>query len=75
MFLFSTHDSTIVAMLTALKAFDKRWPPYCASIVFELFEDKVGKHWVNLSYCEQVSRLFIVSPKILYLENNHLFTG
>ena len=37
-FFYSTHDSMIAALLSALKSFDKQNPDYGSSIIFELYQ-------------------------------------
>ena len=69
LFLYSVHDSTLVPLLNSFQAYDRQWPPYCANIAIELWEDKTGKHWVNLGYCGQVQPYSL----FLCLLYTHLF--
>jgi len=55
MYLYSSHDSTLAAILLALGCYDAEWPPYAADLAFELYEDVDGKHYVKLRYCSKVS--------------------
>ncbi|KAK6178514.1 hypothetical protein SNE40_013292 [Patella caerulea] len=58
MCLYSTHDSTLVALLASFDIFDHTWPPFAADLRLELYEDSNGKHWVKVLYCgkEQITR-------------------
>ncbi|ESO98462.1 hypothetical protein LOTGIDRAFT_174271 [Lottia gigantea] len=48
--LYSTHDSTLVALLCSLDIFDHQWPPFAADVRFELYQDNKGKYWVRVLY-------------------------
>ena len=49
--LYSNHDSTLRAVLSALGIFDKVWPPYASHIAMELWEETAtGKHFVAMQY-------------------------
>ncbi|GAB5592234.1 hypothetical protein Unana1_07134 [Umbelopsis nana] len=40
MAIYSGHDTTVAPLLIILGCFDKRWPPFSSSILFELFKEK-----------------------------------
>ncbi len=42
MLLFAGHDSTVMPLLIALHCFDKRWPPFAADVIFELYSQVTG---------------------------------
>ncbi len=49
--LYSNHDSTLRAVLTALGVFDEVWPPYASHIAMELWEETAtGRHFVTMQY-------------------------
>ncbi|XP_077870634.1 lysophosphatidic acid phosphatase type 6-like [Saccoglossus kowalevskii] len=48
--MYSCHDTTLIAVLSGLDIFDNQWPPYAADLVFELYEDKEGRHYVKTKY-------------------------
>ena len=59
---FSGHDSTIAPLLVSYKVYDKRWPPFAANVIFELYENKKApqeeeKHFVRMLYNQRVQRL------------------
>ena len=38
MFLYSSHDTSIMALLLALGVFDNKWPDYAADLRIELYQ-------------------------------------
>lgn len=59
LFLYSTHDVTLIPLLISLGIFDQKWPPYAADITVELYQHKRSKEWfTRLTYNgkEQVVR-------------------
>lgn len=51
LFLYSTHDVTLIPLLIALGIFDQKWPPYAADITLELYQHKKSKGWfTRLTY-------------------------
>jgi hypothetical protein len=51
MVLYSNHDSTLRAILSALGIFDDVWPPYASHVALELWEELVsGKKFVVMQY-------------------------
>ncbi|PVD36224.1 hypothetical protein C0Q70_03200 [Pomacea canaliculata] len=50
-YLYSTHDSTMVALLESTGLFNWQWPPFAADLRFELYEDDDKQHWVRVLYC------------------------
>lgn len=47
--MLSGHDSTIAPLLTALQVFDKEWPNYASSVIFELRQGQ-SKDFINILY-------------------------
>ncbi|XP_074044716.1 lysophosphatidic acid phosphatase type 6 [Macrotis lagotis] len=59
LYLYATHDVTLMPLLMTLGIFDHKWPPYASDLVLELYQHKEYKDWfVRLSYNgkEQVVR-------------------
>lgn len=59
MYLYATHDVTLLPMLLALGIFDNKWPPFAVDLTMELYQHQESKEWfVRLSYNgkEQVPR-------------------
>lgn len=59
MYLYATHDVTLLPMLWALGIFDNKWPPFAVDLTMELYQHRESKEWfVQLSYNgkEQVPR-------------------
>jgi len=58
MHLFSGHDTTLMPLLHALDIHDSRWPPYAASITFELYKDeRNSEHYVRVLYLNEEQTL------------------
>lgn len=56
LYLYSSHDSMVVPLLLSLGNYQWQWPPYAASITFELWRHRrSGDHYVKLTYNDQVS--------------------
>ena len=53
-YLYACHDSTLAPLLESLGLFDGEWPPYCAAVEFDLFEDPKHEKFVRVSYLEKV---------------------
>ncbi|KAK7096333.1 lysophosphatidic acid phosphatase type 6-like [Littorina saxatilis] len=53
MSLYSTHDSTMIALLEATGLFDWQWPPFAADLRMELYQDKGEQLWVRVLYLGQ----------------------
>lgn len=49
-FMFSAHDTTVCALLSAMKVFNKRSPPYAATILTELHEKANGSFFIRIYY-------------------------
>ncbi|KAJ8657497.1 hypothetical protein O0I10_006799 [Lichtheimia ornata] len=49
LYIYSGHDTTIAPLLISMDVFNKRWPPFSSSIVFELFKQKGGGSWFGRS--------------------------
>ncbi|XP_034357346.1 lysophosphatidic acid phosphatase type 6 isoform X1 [Arvicanthis niloticus] len=59
MYLYATHDVTLLPMLLALGIFDQKWPPFAVDLTMELYQHQESKEWfVQLYYNgkEQVPR-------------------
>ncbi|XP_027718310.1 lysophosphatidic acid phosphatase type 6-like [Vombatus ursinus] len=59
LYLYATHDVTLMPLLITLGIFDHKWPPYAANLIMELYQHQESKDWfVRLSYNgkEQVVR-------------------
>ncbi|NXM85546.1 PPA6 phosphatase, partial [Oenanthe oenanthe] len=51
LYLYASHDSTIIPLLLALGTFDHKWPPYSADVTLELYQHQRSKEWfVRVSY-------------------------
>ena len=62
-FLYSCHDASLVPILKSLGIFDNRWPPFCATIEFDLLENAKHEKFVKVSYCGEVCNItFSLSP-------------
>ncbi|XP_075053403.1 lysophosphatidic acid phosphatase type 6 isoform X2 [Mixophyes fleayi] len=59
LFLYATHDVTLIPLLIALGIFDQKWPPYAADLTFELYQHRPSNEWfarLNYNGKEQVLR-------------------
>ncbi|XP_055979083.1 lysophosphatidic acid phosphatase type 6 isoform X1 [Sorex fumeus] len=59
LYLYATHDVTLIPLLMALDIYDNKWPPFAADLTLELYQHRESKEWfVQLHYCgeEQVPR-------------------
>lgn len=55
LFLYASHDSTLIPLLLALGTFDHKWPPYAADVTLELYQHRRSKEWfVRMSYRGEV---------------------
>ncbi|NWZ83134.1 lysophosphatidic acid phosphatase type 6 [Poecile atricapillus] len=51
LFLYASHDSTLIPLLLALGTFDNKWPPYASDVILELYQHRRSKEWfVRVSY-------------------------
>lgn len=50
LWLYSAHDFTISNFLNSLKLFDAHFPPYAASVHFELYKSSQNEHYLQLFY-------------------------
>uniref|UniRef100_F7EFL7 Lysophosphatidic acid phosphatase type 6 n=1 Tax=Monodelphis domestica TaxID=13616 RepID=F7EFL7_MONDO len=56
LYLYATHDVTLMPLLITLGIFDHKWPPYAADLIIELYQHKKSKDWfVRLLYNDKVS--------------------
>ncbi|KAM9388512.1 lysophosphatidic acid phosphatase type 6 [Phaethornis superciliosus] len=54
LFLYASHDITLLPLLVALGTFDGKWPPYAADVSLELYRHRRSREWfVRLTYCGQ----------------------
>ncbi|XP_004469024.2 lysophosphatidic acid phosphatase type 6 [Dasypus novemcinctus] len=59
LYLYATHDVTLIPLLVALGIFDHKWPPFAVDLTVELYQHRDSKEWfVRLCYHgeEQVPR-------------------
>ncbi|OBS74731.1 hypothetical protein A6R68_14734 [Neotoma lepida] len=59
LYLYATHDVTLMPILMALGIFDHKWPPFAVDLTMELYQHQESKEWfVQLYYHgeEQVPR-------------------
>ncbi|KAM5179755.1 lysophosphatidic acid phosphatase type 6 [Mantella aurantiaca] len=57
LFLYASHDVTIIPLLMALGIFNQKWPPYAADLTLELYQHRPSKAWyarLNYNGQEQV---------------------
>lgn len=55
LYLYASHDSTLIPLLLALGTFDDKWPPYAADVTLELYQHRHSKEWfVRVSYRGEV---------------------
>ncbi|CAN7941937.1 unnamed protein product, partial [Ixodes hexagonus] len=47
LYMYSTHDTLVSALLDALNIFDGKAPPYCSTLLLELHRDGAGGHFVD----------------------------
>lgn len=50
LFLFATHDSTIVGLLGLLDIWDEQWPPYSVDLRVELYENENKEKFIQVLY-------------------------
>ncbi|XP_060083776.1 lysophosphatidic acid phosphatase type 6-like [Ylistrum balloti] len=50
LFLFATHDSTMVGILGLLDIWDNEWPPFSVDIRFELYENQNKEKFIQVIY-------------------------
>ncbi|CAN2388749.1 Belongs to the histidine acid phosphatase family, partial [Pristimantis euphronides] len=51
LFLYASHDVTLVPLLMAFGIFDQKWPPFAADITLELYQHQPSREWfTRLSY-------------------------
>ncbi|XP_065649266.1 lysophosphatidic acid phosphatase type 6-like isoform X1 [Hydra vulgaris] len=50
MYLYSAHDTTIIALLMVLDLWEEKWPAFSSSIIFELYTNQVGNKFVRVLY-------------------------
>lgn len=55
LYLYATHDVTLIPLLMALDIYDNKWPPFAADLTLELYQHRDSKEWfVQLYYCGEV---------------------
>ncbi|XP_072277661.1 lysophosphatidic acid phosphatase type 6 [Pyxicephalus adspersus] len=51
LFLYASHDVTLIPLLMALGIFDGKWPPYASDLTLELYQHQPSKAWfARLNY-------------------------
>ncbi|KAM6167494.1 lysophosphatidic acid phosphatase type 6 isoform 1-T2 [Erethizon dorsatum] len=51
LYLYATHDVTLMPLLMVLGTFDHKWPPFAADLTIELYQHQESKEWfVQLYY-------------------------
>ncbi|KAM9320394.1 lysophosphatidic acid phosphatase type 6 [Gastrophryne carolinensis] len=51
LFLYASHDVTLIPLLIALGIFDHKWPPYASDLTLELYQHRQSKGWfARLNY-------------------------
>lgn len=64
--LLSGHDTTLMPLLRSMDIFNERWPPYCADIAIELYQDEtVPSLWVQVLYCGVAQHVFDLGQTLL----------
>lgn len=62
MFMYSGHDTTVAALLSALNLFaNGTSPPYAASVLVELHQNSAGKYYVNVLYKNTTDRAYLLT--------------
>lgn len=62
MYLYATHDVTLMPILMALGIFDRKWPPFAVDLTMELYQHQKSKEWfVQLYYHGEVRSLRMVA--------------
>ncbi|XP_035227650.1 testicular acid phosphatase homolog isoform X1 [Stegodyphus dumicola] len=66
--IYSAHDTNIAVVLAALNLFNMKQPPYCSSLLFELYE-KNGKNVIRLLYLNSTNpEKEMQTPHVLKIE-------
>ncbi|XP_029416726.1 lysophosphatidic acid phosphatase type 6 isoform X2 [Nannospalax galili] len=45
LYLYATHDVTLMPLLMALGIFDHKWPPFAVDLTMELYQHQESKEW------------------------------
>ncbi|RWS08548.1 Testicular acid phosphatase-like protein [Dinothrombium tinctorium] len=53
LFIYSTHDTMLAALLTALEVYNMKAPPFGATIIFELYKTDNGKRFITALYLNE----------------------
>ncbi|XP_022308912.2 lysophosphatidic acid phosphatase type 6-like [Crassostrea virginica] len=62
LYLYSAHDSSLMALLLAFKLDSRKWPPFASNLVIELYECNVTKkYYVIVRYNGQA----VIIPKLV----------
>ncbi|XP_048367335.1 prostatic acid phosphatase [Sphaerodactylus townsendi] len=56
MMMYSAHDTTLIALQSALNVYDRKLPPYAACHIFELYQERNGQYTVEMQYLTSVTR-------------------
>jgi len=50
MYLYSAHDTTLMALLMVLDQWEDDWPPFSASLCFEVYENLASEKYIRVLY-------------------------
>jgi hypothetical protein len=73
LYLYSAHDTTVAAMLSALGVFNGEPPPYAATVFIELYSDDKG-YWVSLFYRNETDSNYLMPLSVDSCDNPTLCT-
>ncbi|XP_064613887.1 lysosomal acid phosphatase-like isoform X2 [Liolophura sinensis] len=65
MYMYSAHDTTVAALLSALGVFNDISPPYAASVILELHEDPANTYYVKVFYNNGSQPMLLTVPGLL----------
>ncbi|XP_067649330.1 prostatic acid phosphatase-like [Haliotis asinina] len=54
--MFSAHDTTVAAVLSALRVYNKLSPPYTSTVIMELHQNTLGDFYVEMYFRNTTSR-------------------
>jgi hypothetical protein len=69
LYLYSAHDTTVAAMLSALGVFNGEPPPYAATVFIELYSDDKG-YWVSLFYRNETDSDYLMPLRVDSCDNH-----
>jgi hypothetical protein len=74
LYLYSAHDTTVVAMATALGVYNGIMPPYATALIIELYSDMTGGYWVSLFYRNETDSNYLMPLSVDSCDNPTLCT-